>query len=64
MSRRQTFWADVALVDIEGTISPTAFVRATLFPYARGRIGAFVGANASDREVAGILEGDLEACRH
>lgn len=56
MSRRQSFCADVALVDIEGTISPTAFVRATLFPYASERIGAFVGANASNREVAGILE--------
>jgi enolase-phosphatase E1 len=48
--------ADVALLDIEGTISPTAFVRETLFGYARGRIADTVRTNAGETEIAAIVE--------
>ena len=55
MSATRKFRVDAALVDIEGTISPTAFVRATLFGYSRGRIAEYVRANAGDSEVEAIL---------
>ena len=44
--------AKAILTDIEGTTSSIAFVKETLFPYARARIGAFVRANADAPEVA------------
>jgi enolase-phosphatase E1 len=56
MSAPRSFQADAALIDIEGTISPTAFVRETLFGYARGRIADYVRANAGKPEVQSILE--------
>jgi len=56
VSRPRTFQADAALIDIEGTISPTAFVRETLFGYSRPRIAEYVEAHAADSEVQAILE--------
>ena len=53
------------LTDIEGTTSSIAFVKETLFPYARARIGDFCRAHADDPEVAANLaavrgEGELD----
>ena len=55
MSAPHSFRADALLIDIEGTISPTAFVRETLFDYSRDRIADYVNANAGSREVESIL---------
>jgi enolase-phosphatase E1 len=55
VSACHSFRADAALIDIEGTISPTAFVRETLFGYSRSRIAEYVKANAGDSEVESIL---------
>ncbi len=44
------------LTDIEGTTTPIAFVRDTLFPFARSRLPAFLAARAGDVEVAAELE--------
>jgi enolase-phosphatase E1 len=41
-----------ALLDIEGTITPIAFVKETLFPFARQRIAQYVTANQNDPTVA------------
>ncbi len=43
------------LTDIEGTTTPIAFVRDTLFPFARARMAAFLAAHAGDPEVAAEL---------
>ena len=43
---------DVALLDVEGTTTPIAFVKETLFPYARQRIADFVMRHASEPRVA------------
>ncbi len=51
-----SFRAEVALLDIEGTISPIAFVRETLFGYSRGRIGDYLRAHAGEPETAAIVE--------
>ena len=56
MSAHAAFQADAALIDIEGTISPTAFVRETLFGYSRKRIAEYVRANAGARDVQAIVE--------
>ena len=50
-----TAWPKAILTDIEGTTSSIAFVKETLFPYARARIGAFCRAHADDPEVAAQL---------
>ena len=65
MSLSHSFRADAALVDIEGTISPTAFVRETLFGYSRSRIAEYVQAHSGDGELETILAEtrDLEPCR-
>ncbi|MBX7200747.1 MAG: acireductone synthase [Rhodospirillaceae bacterium] len=42
------------VTDIEGTTTPIAFVKDTLFPYARARIPAFLAAHAGEPVVAGI----------
>ena len=65
MSASRSFRADAALIDIEGTISPTAFVRETLFGYSRSRIADYVKAKAGDPEVESILDRtrDLEPGR-
>jgi enolase-phosphatase E1 len=44
------------LLDIEGTISSTAFVRDVLFAYSRLHLPAFVAAHGHERETASILE--------
>ncbi|MGR9051556.1 MAG: acireductone synthase [Gammaproteobacteria bacterium] len=43
------------VTDIEGTTSSLAFVKDTLFPYARARIGEFVRSREHDPEIAAIL---------
>ena len=43
------------VVDIEGTTTPIAFVRDTLFPFARGRLPAFLAVHAGEPEVASEL---------
>lgn len=39
------------LMDIEGTITPIAFVRQVLFPYAKSRLASFLRANREDYTV-------------
>ncbi len=56
MTAPSAIHAAAALIDIEGTISPTSFVRDTLFGYSRGRIAGYVRAKAGVSEVAEILE--------
>lgn len=43
------------VTDIEGTVTPLAFVHEVLFPYARERLSGFVREHASDPEIAGAL---------
>ena len=40
-----TFGGKLILLDIEGTVSPLAFVHDVMFPYARQRAGAYVAAH-------------------
>lgn len=47
---------DVVLVDIEGTISPTSFVRDVLFPYARRRMPGFLREHGSEPRVRAAVE--------
>ena len=47
--------ARAVLIDIEGTICPIAFVKQTLFPYARAHLPAYVAAHADDAEVRQCL---------
>jgi len=44
------------LLDIEGTVSPIAFVKQTLFPYASKALPAFVAAHADDVQVREWLQ--------
>ena len=44
------------LVDIEGTTTPIAFVRDTLFPFARARLPGFLEARGQDPLVAAELD--------
>lgn len=44
------------LLDIEGTVSPIAFVRQVLFPYASKTLPDFVAAHAHDAEVRRWLQ--------
>jgi enolase-phosphatase E1 len=44
------------LLDIEGTVSPIAFVRQILFPYASKALPAFVAAHADDVQVREWLQ--------
>jgi len=44
------------VTDIEGTTTPISFVRDTLFPFARDRLGRFVAARQDDAPVAAALE--------
>lgn len=50
------FRGRVLLLDIEGTVSPLAFVREVLFPYARRQVAEFLKANADTQPVAQALE--------
>ncbi|MEO9170423.1 MAG: acireductone synthase [Candidatus Baltobacteraceae bacterium] len=48
--------ADVALIDIEGTVGSIAFVRDVLFPYARDRMNAYVDKHQEDPQVRALLD--------
>jgi enolase-phosphatase E1 len=43
------------VLDLEGTIMPTAFVRDTLFPYARERLSRFVHSHRAEERVGALL---------
>ena len=51
-----TIEISAVLLDIEGTISSTAFVRDVLFGYSRQHLPAFVATHSHERETASILE--------
>lgn len=44
------------LTDIEGTTTPIAFVRDTLFPYARSRLPGFLTERDADPAVAALVD--------
>jgi enolase-phosphatase E1 len=44
------------VTDIEGTTTPIAFVKETLFPFARARLAAFVAGHRNDPAVAAALK--------
>ena len=48
--------ARAALLDIEGTIGPIAFVRDVLFPYSRSRMDAFVAKHRDEPRVRAVLD--------
>ena len=48
--------ASWVVLDIEGTVSPTAVVQQTLFSFARTRIRAFLVDRSSDAEVASLMD--------
>ncbi len=43
------------VVDVEGTVTPIAFVREALFPYARRRLPAFVREHAHEPSIRKLL---------
>ena len=45
----------LVLTDIEGTTTPIAFVRDTLFPYARAKLESFLAAHGDEPAVAEVL---------
>lgn len=47
--------AAIVLLDIEGTVSPLAYVHATMFPFARERLADFLTANLARPDVAAAL---------
>ncbi|MBY0611410.1 MAG: acireductone synthase [Beijerinckiaceae bacterium] len=47
--------ASAVLLDIEGTISPQAFVSQVMFPYARAHLATFVARKAEDETVMRLL---------
>jgi enolase-phosphatase E1 len=55
MPNTQRFTADAVLLDIEGTVSPVAFVRDVLFGYSRDHLAAFAAAHRGTPVVAAIL---------
>lgn len=55
MPETQRFAAKAVLLDIEGTISPVAFVRDVLFAYSRDHLVDFVAAHRGIPAVAVIL---------
>ena len=44
------------VLDIEGTMTPTATVHRTLYDYARARLQPWIREHAADPEVAGVLD--------
>jgi enolase-phosphatase E1 len=50
------FRANVALIDIEGTLGSIAFVRDVLFPYASIRMDDYVAEHASEPALRAILD--------
>ena len=55
MTHRVTLRARAALVDVEGTTSPIAFVHDVLFPYAAQHLASYVSAHREERAVADAL---------
>ena len=51
------------LTDIEGTTTPIAFVRDTLFPFARARLAGFVRDHGDEPPVRAALEAAFDRCR-
>jgi len=49
------FSGGLILLDIEGTVSPLAFVHEVLFPYARMQVGLFLAERAGEEPVAQAL---------
>lgn len=47
--------AALVLLDIEGTVSPLAYVHATMFPFARTRLAEFLADHLDRPEVAAAL---------
>ena len=58
---RLQFACDAALTDIEGTLGSTAFVRETLFPYARESLRSFVREHRGEPAVETALVEAAEA---
>jgi len=56
VAEKRVYDAAVVLVDIEGTISPSAFVKTVLFPYAAARLRSYVVSRRFLPGVAAILE--------
>lgn len=50
------YFANVALIDIEGTVGSIAFVRDVLFPYARERMAGYVEAHQHEPNVRALLD--------
>lgn len=50
------FHGRLILLDIEGTVSPLAFVHEVLFPYARREVGGFLARHRTSTEVLRALE--------
>lgn len=46
----------VILLDIEGTTTPINFIYLTLFPYAAGRLEAFLREHIRDHEIEAVLQ--------
>ncbi|WP_395744463.1 acireductone synthase [Prosthecobacter sp.] len=57
-----TFGGKVILLDIEGTVSPLAFVHEVMFPYARQRAGAYLNTHWGTA-VMGRLASDAGVAR-
>lgn len=51
-----TFSGRMILLDIEGTVSPLAFVHEVMFPYARERAGAYLAAHWSAAVIAQLAQ--------
>ena len=49
------------LLDIEGTTCPVSFVAEVLFPYARERLADYLSEQASDPEVAALVQAVAQA---
>ena len=49
------------ILDIEGTVTPIAFVKEVLFPYAAEHLPEFVRANHADDAVKALLDDAREA---
>jgi enolase-phosphatase E1 len=50
------FNGKLILLDIEGTVSPLAFVHDVMFPYARANVAAFIAANLEETTVWQALD--------
>ncbi len=51
-----TFSGGLILLDVEGTVSPLAFVHEVMFPYARTEARSFLEANFARSEVVAALQ--------